>query len=363
MMRNKVHSAKSTLVAGVVNLIVVAAVGVSFAGPAIQPPELLNTSGIVTNVMDYGAHGDSTTDDRAAIISAIDAIGHKGGTLYFPPGRWYRLSDNIVIKQDSINVIAYGAGVWCNEKTTTGGVFGFWGTATDRLQGGGVYGMTISCKPDSTITQNENAFFAVWSQGVTFRDCHILYANRKGICDHHSLGTKVMYNRIDSAGFAGISMEFGALPPAQGGRQQIIGNTVGVVFRRDVGPRQHANIVNDSLFAGSGISVSSISPSYGFVDGPLIRDNHIGYATKAGIYLYLTRNAVVSGNTIDTARFGIVTMQSIHPTVTYNAVAAADSAGVWEREPKDSISEIRDNKIDWVKAKGGAQVRVTGTKK
>lgn len=343
--------------------IVLVMTGASFGGLAVQPPNLLNPGKMVANVMDFGAKGDSITDDREAVIAAIDGIGDKGGTLYFPPGRWYRLSDNVIIKHDSINVIAYGAGVWCNEKTTTGGVFGFSGTETGRLQGGGVYGMTISCKPDSTVTQNENALFAVWCQGVTFRDCHILYANRKGICDHHCLGTKVLYNRIDSVGFAGISIEFGALPPLKGGDQQIIGNTVGAVFRRDVGPLEQANIVNDSLWAGSGISVSSMSQSYGIMDGPLIRDNRINNATKAGIYLHLTRNAVVSGNTIDTARYGIVAMQCIHATITNNVVVTADSTGVWEREPMDNSSEIRDNKIDQISAKDGSPLRTTGTKR
>lgn len=38
----------------------------------------------VLNVKDYGAKGDGATDDTAAIQSALN----KGGTIYFPPGRY-----------------------------------------------------------------------------------------------------------------------------------------------------------------------------------------------------------------------------------------------------------------------------------
>lgn len=42
-------------------------------------------SGIV-NVKDFGAKGDGTTDDAAAIQSALDSIKTKGGICYFPVG-------------------------------------------------------------------------------------------------------------------------------------------------------------------------------------------------------------------------------------------------------------------------------------
>lgn len=36
----------------------------------------------------YGATGDGVTDDTDAIQSALDAVPAKGGTVYFPPGRY-----------------------------------------------------------------------------------------------------------------------------------------------------------------------------------------------------------------------------------------------------------------------------------
>lgn len=51
-------------------------------------------AGSVFNVLDFGATGDGSTDDRAAIQSAIDhAATQGGGTVYFPtPASYYLIS-------------------------------------------------------------------------------------------------------------------------------------------------------------------------------------------------------------------------------------------------------------------------------
>lgn len=51
----------------------------------------------VLNVKDYGALGDLTTDDSAAIQAAIDACDpNRGGTVYFPQGR-YRVATGLTV--------------------------------------------------------------------------------------------------------------------------------------------------------------------------------------------------------------------------------------------------------------------------
>lgn len=58
-----------------------------------------NRSQIYFNVKDYGATGDSTTDDRLAIIKARDAAyAAGGGVLFFPAGK-YRMSDSVLLNR------------------------------------------------------------------------------------------------------------------------------------------------------------------------------------------------------------------------------------------------------------------------
>ena len=88
------------------NLITLTTTGTSGAATFTQSTGALNvpnyTAGsnvdtLFYNVKDFGAVGDSTTDDRAAVISAITAANTAGGgVLFFPAGR-YRISDSILL--------------------------------------------------------------------------------------------------------------------------------------------------------------------------------------------------------------------------------------------------------------------------
>lgn len=58
-------------------------------------------NGLSFNVKDYGAKGDGSTDDYAAIQATIDAAHVDGGEVYFPPGD-YRVSATLKLDQRGI---------------------------------------------------------------------------------------------------------------------------------------------------------------------------------------------------------------------------------------------------------------------
>jgi len=55
----------------------------------------------------YGATGDGTTDDRAAILAAEAALGPSGGTLVFPPGTYALASSTTLLPTTNL---AFGGG-------------------------------------------------------------------------------------------------------------------------------------------------------------------------------------------------------------------------------------------------------------
>jgi hypothetical protein len=66
---------------------------------------------IGVNVKSYGATGDGSTDDTAAIQAAIDSFGSggvlataNGGTLYFPPGL-YKITGGLLIQQTGVRIV------------------------------------------------------------------------------------------------------------------------------------------------------------------------------------------------------------------------------------------------------------------
>jgi parallel beta-helix repeat protein len=62
----------------------------------------------VANVVAYGAVGDGATDDAAAIAAAVAAVG-DGGTVLFPPGKAYFITNGVLVNVDRLTILGYGA--------------------------------------------------------------------------------------------------------------------------------------------------------------------------------------------------------------------------------------------------------------
>ena len=121
------------------------------------------------NVKDYGAVGDynvqtsSGTDDRAAIIAAINALGTEGGTVYFPPGNYY-VSSQIEINGNS------GGSVVSN-------CLIFEGLSSPADGGYGDAGGAEICVPQNT---NYTIFYVNGAEAVYFRNLRFRGGNKFG---------------------------------------------------------------------------------------------------------------------------------------------------------------------------------------
>ena len=98
---------------------------------------VLSTHDATVYLSEYGAKGDGTTDDTAAINSAVTATP-AGGTLVIPPGK-YKITTTITINKQ-INVVGAGPSseIWIalTDPTKQGVVFGQpYPTGTTSAQG------------------------------------------------------------------------------------------------------------------------------------------------------------------------------------------------------------------------------------
>jgi hypothetical protein len=76
--------------------------------PLLQPVSI--TSGPVVNVSQFGAVGDGTKDDTAAIQAALNYVKANGGTLNFDSGHTYKVSNDLVISDaDDFKIDGNGA--------------------------------------------------------------------------------------------------------------------------------------------------------------------------------------------------------------------------------------------------------------
>jgi hypothetical protein len=65
-------------------------------------------SGAPVNVLDFGAVGNGTADDTAAIQAAFNSLPSSGGVVYFPPATTYLINTTINITKSNV-VVDFGA--------------------------------------------------------------------------------------------------------------------------------------------------------------------------------------------------------------------------------------------------------------
>lgn len=275
---------------------------VNFAFPATGTPTsrtMPDRLAEVKNVKDFGALGNGSTDDRAAIQAAVDwTSGADRGTVYFPPGSYIIGSPGITINYDGPLTIAFkGSG-----STLIGGVAaaGFNGYLISRtLVSPNNYDTKIIF--ESLIFQNAGAAngncVRVGSAiGTAFRDCQ--FKGYIGINTEDSVGISSQNILVSGCKF------FLASGNTVSGSRGIISGAGGVIEGSgikgiDVGFRLYGSgwCANGNRLERCNtaieLGVDSGGSDVGFTGG-VVRDN-----TFEGNYTAIDTVGTVSGSSIE----------------------------------------------------------------
>lgn len=188
----------------------------SLTGTTLTPSQIpatvvTNTEIGITSVTDsaYGATGNGTSDDSAAIQAAIDAANTAGGGIvYFPPGT-YRVGTRIELKS---GVSLVGAGRQYTKLRGMSGlatsvIVGLSGTAASDLE---IRGLTIDADY-SGAALNINGIQVTNGNRILIDDCTVTNVAKTGIVFTTSTDCRVINSRINGTGLAQASVGFGVL--------------------------------------------------------------------------------------------------------------------------------------------------------
>jgi hypothetical protein len=144
--------------------------------------------GQVFNVKAYGAVGNGTTDDNAAIVATDAAAGAVGGTVYFPPGT-YRTSHPLV---PSSGVTWQGGPATITVLPSDYGNFGYSfiiiGTNSDVH----IFDLTLDCqKRNGSNPANQCGCMAVGVRWIVQR-CHFYDPNYFGLWIYNTSSVKII---------------------------------------------------------------------------------------------------------------------------------------------------------------------------
>lgn len=184
----------------------------------------------VTNVLDFGAIGDGSTDNATAIQNAINYVSstRNGGTVYFPPGV-YAISSELTVSHSWVNLIGAGGGqlhdggttteptvslAWIGASDSTKAMVKFKTTqnaSNSKVEGGGLQNIQLSCNGLCGIglyllSYNQGTFTNVYVSNPISSAYYIsTYAsgNLAEACDsQRNIFTNCTFRTIDAAASA-----------------------------------------------------------------------------------------------------------------------------------------------------------------
>lgn len=221
----------------------------------------------VVSVKDFGAVGDGSTDDTAAVQAALNYIASNGGTLLI--NGVCLISSTLTISSGSYKWIIAGGGGWDKGAIKASAAMNFMLEVNGTLP---AYPGEVQIR-DLTLIGNNlaggiNTFTTVYSTFERLRFIQI--ANTKTCLKMGNWG-----NRVSNCIFAGGDKSVELVSPTT---EQLNG----LVFER--------NVFNDANY---GIYQSGLD----YANGVTVRDNIFDNCAKAGIYWYgYTYNLTICGN-------------------------------------------------------------------
>lgn len=338
----------------------------------------------LVSVADFGAVGDGSTDDTAAIQAAIDALT-AGGMLLFPAGD-FKITAALTIAVDGVGVKGAGAGVSIIRAFGGGynalslvppsGTLGFISvraltiTGLDGARTGtghgiymhrGVYclfeHLSVSYHPESGIYLEDSISNAV-------RDCYIL-ENGAGISLVDTLGGYTNHNRLEGNAIYNHT-DYGVL--IDGGESNHVTRTwfenieSAAMTATHVAIHSTAHTANGNVIAYNNFAKTQTATSHGIdllgatldVFRTHIVGNHFALTTSGGdgIRLDETNTTLITGNhfsTVGTACYAIVLVSdtetrrtTIPPTNTGTLVVSGKGL-----QTVQAISDTTNSRIDY----------------
>ncbi|MFJ6440272.1 right-handed parallel beta-helix repeat-containing protein [Streptomyces sp. NPDC091649] len=332
---------------------------VNLLGPAGED----GVDGAAQSVMAYGAVGDGTTDDSAAIQAALDATAAAGGgVVAFPARRTYAVSTYLHVPART-TIKAHGATI---KATGTVGILRNWRTG-DSFTGydgngditieGGTWDANAADGTAGTVTALADAFTFGHARRITIRD--VIIQNVSGA---HAIDlAAVAEARILDSRFEGFRDN--TVDSSRGYSEAIqIDYAIsgsGAVGQNDGTP------CRDVLIQGCSFGASSRLPAFGraigshtsvsgvHTDGVQILGCRIEAAAQEGIRAYAWRAALIAGNIISGTGQPCIAVTGPNPaTAGYNL--SCDGVTI---TGNDLRAPAGDNPI---KVQGFANARVTG---
>ena len=192
----------------------------------------------IVSAQDFGATGNGSTDDTAAIQAAITSLNTTGGTVYLPRGT-YKVSSTLNITHNNITIAGDGKGATTiSTYVASGDIISF-----TSLAHGGVRDLAITASTAQTT-----------GAGIHFTNCDNVRASNilvgYGLYTGIQIdgGTAMFENYVDN--FEISSCTFGILIGATGAQPQDVFISTGVI-----GSCSNAGI---HMYQGSGIYVDTV---------------------------------------------------------------------------------------------------------